>query len=480
MNNFIKHVSQWSIPTFFDTLSKSLVMALAAYLLSKEDFGVLTIAMLVFTYHPILQLGITDGLIIKLPGWYAEERLDEIYNSLRISLTYISIIVLFLILIGYFFVLIEKSVSDLYIIALIYTAAVLPYQAFNHYILYNRFVYRFDITLKARTLNFLLRLFLQLPLLWFFGLYGLAVGEFFIYFITLFYIDHLTKNRLSPQIDLKKIRSYLAFGIPIFTVSLTAIPAASLERALAAYIFDLNLIAEIGFMVLVGSILFIISGQVLSLFAQYAREYFTKLKDPVSAFLGFLGFLHLTSFIYLTLGSIFFWLTCSYIIPLFFNEYISVIGLLPLIYLLFLGRTIVSIYISWMLIIGERSKIAYSHLLFCFSTCLLIFFFNLYNEIALREFLQSLLIGINLQIAAITSYSLIRVGLSKYIPMVLLILSFYILPLQTLFILDRVDWIVFSLLNFSLFFIGFLISMKVSFIANQATYFKHILNKNYL
>ena len=96
------------------------------------------------------------------------------------------------------------------------------------------------------------------------------------------------------------------------------------------------------------------------------------------------------------------------------------------------------------------------------------------------EFLQSLLIGINLQIVAITSYSLIRVESSKYIPILLLILSFYILPIQTLFILDKVDWIVFSLLNLAIFSIGFLISMKVSFIVNQVTYFKDILNKNYL
>ena len=77
MSIFVKHLSQWSIPTFLETGAKAIIMMIAAFLLPKEDFGILTVAMLVFTYHVFLQFGIVDGLIIKLPGWFVEKKNKE-------------------------------------------------------------------------------------------------------------------------------------------------------------------------------------------------------------------------------------------------------------------------------------------------------------------------------------------------------------------------------------------------------------------
>ena len=88
MSHFFKHVTQWSIPTILDTVTKASVVALGAYLLQKHEFGIITLAMLIFAYHPMLQFGITDGLIIKLPGWFAKGNLEEMHLSLGASLSY--------------------------------------------------------------------------------------------------------------------------------------------------------------------------------------------------------------------------------------------------------------------------------------------------------------------------------------------------------------------------------------------------------
>ena len=70
---FAKHLAQWSIPTVMETIAKACLMALAAYVLPKSDFGILTLAMLIYSFHPLLQLGVVDGLIIKLPGYYVQK-----------------------------------------------------------------------------------------------------------------------------------------------------------------------------------------------------------------------------------------------------------------------------------------------------------------------------------------------------------------------------------------------------------------------
>ena len=93
-----------------------------------------------------------------------------------------------------------------------------------------------------------------------------------------------------------------------------------------------------------------------------------KIKSEENLFLGFLGFLQLVLISYLVIGVIFYLVTSNLIIPYIFTEYISVIYFLPFIYLLFLGRVIVSSLINWMLIVGERTMIGISHMIFvCFQ-----------------------------------------------------------------------------------------------------------------
>jgi len=480
MSIFIKHLAQWSIPTFMETGVKALILGSAAYLLPKDDFGILTLAMLVFTFHPMLQFGITDGLILKLPGWYIKNDLDEIYLSLRVSLTYVLIINVTLILLAIVICFFFDLYGKMFALMLIYGLVTIPYQIYNHYLLFNRYTYDMEVALYARSLNVLLRLAVQLPLLWFYGIYGLALGELAIYLITCCFINHISKRHLLPYLDFQRVKKYVTYGVPVFFVSLVGIPSVTLEKTIGAYYFDLNGIANIGLLAFLGSLLFLITGQILSLFSQYGREYFVKTSDEGSSYWGYLGFLQVTLLAYLVIGSGYFWLLSAYIIPNYLSEYSTVINFFPLIYLVFLGRVIVSIYSSWMLVVGERAKIAITHLVFCITTLALVVISTMDNPLTLEILLRCLVFGILSQVIIIVAFAFLKSKQYESAPwLIILMVCLFIPPIMFSIFVD-VGWFLFCALNVLILLLQYGLSYRNKYFESQFIMLKRIVTKSYL
>ena len=131
-------------------LSKSIVMAVVIATLPKEDFGLVSIAMLVFSYSVLLQFGASDALRLHLPSLYAENNLDVISNQLNIALTFSvqNIILASLLSLTFLF---AADQSDRLLLTLgAYFISALFYQLYNHYLLANRYLYNFKITALAR------------------------------------------------------------------------------------------------------------------------------------------------------------------------------------------------------------------------------------------------------------------------------------------------------------------------------------------
>lgn len=64
---FFKNMSLWSVPSAAETLAKAIVTAVAISILSKENFGYVSLGMLIFSYMSLLSWGSTDALMLNLP-----------------------------------------------------------------------------------------------------------------------------------------------------------------------------------------------------------------------------------------------------------------------------------------------------------------------------------------------------------------------------------------------------------------------------
>ena len=193
---FVKHLSQWSIPTVLETISKSCVILICANLLSKTDFGILTLVMFIYSFHGFLHFGILDGLILKLPDYYIKRDTKKIISSLSLSLSYILLILTFIIILSFLYISLSTP-DKTQILCFIFFLTAVPYQFYSHYLLLNRYTYRFEVTLRARLLVVLMRLCMQVPAIYLFRLEGVIVAEILIYIISALYIKLKTQNSLN-------------------------------------------------------------------------------------------------------------------------------------------------------------------------------------------------------------------------------------------------------------------------------------------
>lgn len=453
---FHKHLLQWSIPAILETISKSIVLAASILLLEKFEFGIMTAAMLVFTYHVFLSLGITDGLMIKLPGYYVKDRLEDIRKTLSISLIYIIPIILILITIGLIVYIFYKKTLFLHV-ALIYGLVTIPYQYYYHYLLLNRFTYSFEITQKTRFLIVAARIFIQIPLLIKYGLLGVAYGELIVYSLASLYITLISKLRLKSYFDKPTFKKLFSFGIPILAINLVGTLAATFEKLIASIFLDFQSIASIGALTFIGSIFLIISSQLLSLFSQYSREFIVLKPDQNYILFGsYISFIKTTTVFYTFFIIILFQLLEKHLIPLFAPQYDDILSFFPLIFVLFYLRICISSNINFLLILGERIQIALSHCIFLFSSMVFIGFTNFTNEniFTIDNFLISIIFGGVVQMVFLLLLSA-KIAQSKIetIWMLLSVMKFVFLGYS--FYIDTFDnWIIFGM-AFIIFYIVF-------------------------
>ena len=72
---FLKHARQFILPDLLDLPVKLLLQFSLLYLVTKQDFAVISLGMLFFSYHPLGQLGTLDYLMLKLPEDYINKKI---------------------------------------------------------------------------------------------------------------------------------------------------------------------------------------------------------------------------------------------------------------------------------------------------------------------------------------------------------------------------------------------------------------------
>ena len=449
---FVKHLAQWSIPTLMETITRALIMALAAYILPKNDFGILTLAMLIYSFHPLLQLGVVDGLIIKLPGYFVRNKIEKISQSLGLSLSYALIIITVIIVMAITYSIFQKDYDRTFLLCGIYFLTAIPYQIYNHYLLLNRYTYDLKTTSYARLFNAAMRIFLQAPLTYWYGINGLVIGEVIIYMISASLILYSSKIHIHLNLNLKHLKGFLVFGLPIWILSLLSMLAVTFERTISAYYFDLRIIADVGLLAFFGALFIQANGQILSLFSQYSREFFVKTKDTRSLVGAFFIFVLGTILFYVVSASFFHGILALLVIPEYLPEYMSIINLLPIVYAVFLIRIIIAIFFSLFLILGDRKKLFFGHIVFFIGTLFAILISLTYSNFDLTNLFLSILAGVILEVLFLITICL--KWTNHWLMGVCVILTTLISCLLPLFffILKDNRWYLIGVVNFVLVF----------------------------
>ena len=349
-----RHVGMWTVPSLIVSLSKTIVIGMVISQLTQEEFGYISIAMLIFTYGGYLQLGATDALMLRLPELYMKGDTRSIQKNLDAAMGFVlrNIILAAAVLLTLSAVFGQNK--ECFFAFSAYVASTILYQIFLHYLMGNRYTYNFRLTAFARLSVAASRATVQILAVLKHGFLGFLVVEGLLYLVPIIVMYKFGRIRLYGRWDRNLVGGLLKMGIPLVVISIAGIISTTIDRWFVIYWGGARAMASYGVAVYVGTIIMIFPNQALSIFSQYSREMLAKGYSKVQLLDRYMTF---TISITAVLGVIGLGVDdiCVTLMTTFLDKYRSTLGLLPVMILICLVRINVAC-INYYLIITDLKK----------------------------------------------------------------------------------------------------------------------------
>jgi O-antigen/teichoic acid export membrane protein len=276
-NQLVNNISNWTLPDLIDLPAKAIVYFLLVNLLDKEIFGMLNLAMMIFSYHALAQVGVVNWLMYELPKKYTlkqnmKNTLTDSYHFTLINQLILSVLICLIIVVF----------NDIFFISLallVYLLHTIFYNSYLHKTLFLRYQYKFKKLLKLRVFFTLTRFFLEVIAIIYFGVYGYLAVQAFIFIIPIALLKSDINFDLKLTMTLDKYKSLALNGAPFFVVTLLSIILGNLDRWFIVSVYGLEWFATYSVGIFIVTAILIIPGKVLSIFTQYLKEMFISVQD---------------------------------------------------------------------------------------------------------------------------------------------------------------------------------------------------------
>ena len=313
---FLKNSFFNSLPEVLNIFLKFGVGLVTAKLLGPENFGIVAAIGLIYLYSVLLQLGATDGMALKV---YSLKRESGSYKKLRqiyISSSYIfvnsilliaSIILLFVLNQFYTFSYIEW----IGIYANILGAFLYQYFLFSQS--FARFDYNFKSISIVQIVDYILKAFITIILVYYYGLVGFFIALFLGYLIGVIFAKRLLKPKFKLIFSKRIIKEIIYLGFPLLLIGAVLTLFQSIDRWFILKSIGNTELGYYAIMFTFSSMMLLIPIRILSVVIQYVREYYFKTKDIVSIYLGFVEMI----FIFIALNTVLILISKEFVFYLF-------------------------------------------------------------------------------------------------------------------------------------------------------------------
>ena len=327
----LKHLKKFILPDIIDLPIKFLLQFFLLYFLPKEEFAIVSIGMLFFSYHPLSQLGTLDFLMLKLPEDYLNNKNLADNKDLSRSRQLAIFVTAFS---GLFVIVSCLITSQKFLITFCFSAFILQsllYENFLYRTVLLRYSYNFEYLAKLKVSLSLSRLVLSTTGLVFFGVYGYLIAEALIYSVPLLLFREvkIKKIPISPT----QICGLLKLSFPFLFLSFINLVGSQIDRWLIITNNTLEVFADYALCTFIVSAALILPGKIDSLTMQYFREFYVIRKSEKYYYyrvLAYLQFISVFLGVYaLIVVGLFEFLVGTYLIK-YSNtiEYLSIIALI--------------------------------------------------------------------------------------------------------------------------------------------------------
>ena len=334
---FLKHARQFILPDLLDLPVKLLLQFSLLYLVTKQDFAVISLGMLFFSYHPLGQLGTLDYLMLKLPEDYINKASLENNKSLSVSREIVLYTIFFSGLIVIAASVITKQSNFLVVTFMAFIIQSILYQKYLYRNVVLRYSYNLKYLFKIKVSLSLSRLILTTGGLYFFGVYGYLTSEAIIYLIPMIAFREFELKKFHNS--LADIVSLVKLSLPFLLLSVLNLVSTQIDRWLIISNNSLEIFADYSLCIIVVSSILIIPGKVDSLIMQYFREFYVSEKSDKDYYKRVVAYLQF-SIIILGLFATFSVELVGLIIEYYLPKYTNVLIYLPILTLILLVRHI--------------------------------------------------------------------------------------------------------------------------------------------
>jgi O-antigen/teichoic acid export membrane protein len=267
----VKTIARWSSPDLLDIPFKIIIYFTLINSLEKFDFGLLSIAMMIFSYSSVSQFGIVDWLLYELPKKYSLNL--KMNDLIAQSYTFVFVNQLIMLVIVFLIVLYFDEGSWFFRIACAtYMLHTIFYNRYLHKRLYLRFQHRFKHLFNVQFILVISKFIMQFVTLKFFGIYGFLIIEMTIYLLPICLFKSDSDFSLFDRDWISNYSYLFKNGLPFFAVILLSTILANLDKWFIIGNFGVEKFATYSLGVFLVTGLMVFPGKVLSIFTQYMKE----------------------------------------------------------------------------------------------------------------------------------------------------------------------------------------------------------------
>ena len=327
----LKHLRQFIFPDLLDLPVKLLLQFLLLYLVTKQEFAVISLGMLFFSYHPLGQLGTLDFLMLKLPENYINNDNLDSNKNLNLSRQLVLLVTVFSGFIVIIICFITNQSNFIIVTFLAFIMQSLLYQKYLYRTVLLRYSYKLKYLSKIKVSLSLSRLVLSTSGLYFFGAYGYLTAEAIIYLLPILIFKKYKIKEFSNSIS--EILSLVKLSLPFLMLSLINLVSSQIDRWIIISNTSLEVFADYTLCVFIITSVLIVPGKVDSLIMQYFREFYVSKKSEKDYYVRVIAYLQF-SIIFLGLFAIISIELVNHIILSYLSKYLNVLKYLPIIILI--------------------------------------------------------------------------------------------------------------------------------------------------
>ena len=181
----LRNIVSWSSPDILDIPFKIIIYFTLINSLDKFEFGLLNIAMMIFSYQAIAQFGVVDWLLFELPRRYSLKQKIEVLISQSYTFVFINQLIILMLVFICTLVFGENSLFFQFS-CIVYIVHTIFYNIYLHKKTYLRFNHKFSHLLNVQLIYVILKFILQFCALKFYGIYLFLIVEMVIFLIPIY------------------------------------------------------------------------------------------------------------------------------------------------------------------------------------------------------------------------------------------------------------------------------------------------------